>query len=273
MGPGDIPSAIALTDLETWGCTPEIFRRLLHLDPGGCLKAVLDGETVGITTATSYGEVGWIGNVIVRPKHRGRGIGRELVESALDYLEGAGAKTVRLNSYLHVTSLDESLGFQGEFENVRFSGVMRPGENPANAVSSSNLEDVVSFDECYFGLSRNRLLERLKREFPHTFIQIQDDGVLGYLVGQVEKGSCEIAPWVVNPSSRGCARDLWRALASMVGETTVAFTAPAPCGQASAIARWAGLQKGFRTLRMFRGRRAHGGKPEGTIGLGGLEKG
>jgi GNAT superfamily N-acetyltransferase len=272
MRPADIPTAIALTDLEDWGCTPGIFRRLMHLDPGGCLKAVLDGEMVGLTTATSYGDVGWIGNVIVHPRHRGKGIGVQLVQHAIEYLEGTGAETVRLNSYIHVTFLYGALGFKGEFENVRYNGVIKPSGDSAPP-SSSRFGDVVSFDERYFGCSRRRLLWRLRKEFPQSFISTGNDDVKGYIVGQVEEGSCEIAPWVVDHRSKDCARELWRALAAGVGETRVAFTAPVPCEQASSIARWAGLRKGFRTLRMYRGRRGHRGRPAGTIALGGLEKG
>jgi len=272
MRRADIPVAIALTDLEDWGCTPEIFERLMYLDPDGCLKAVVDGEMVGLTTATSYGDVGWIGNVIVHTRHRGKGIGILLVEGAIEYLEQTGAETIRLNSYIHVSSLYGALGFKGEFENVRYNGIIKPSGEPPRP-SSTDFADVVSFDRRYFGCSRKRLLSRLRREFPRTFISMEDGGVEGYIVGQVEEGSCEIAPWVVDHRDRECARKLWRALAAKVGETRVALSAPVPCELASSIARWASLKKGFRTLRMYRGRRAHGGRPAGTLALGGLEKG
>ncbi len=271
MRRADIPAATALTDLENWGCTPAIFSRLMRLDPGGCLKAVAGGETVGITTATSYGEVGWIGNVIVSPERRGDGIGRELVEHAIDYLENAGAETIRLNSYLHVTTLYESLGFKGEFENVRLHGVM--GSGGRVPPPSLPLDDVVSFDTRYFGADRGRLLATLMEEHPRTFLSMRSEGVAGYLVGQVEEGSCEIAPWVVDPRHPEIARRLWRSLVTLIGRVKVALTAPTICKQAAEIARWAGLEEGSRTLRMYRGKRAHGGNPAGTIALGGLEKG
>ena len=244
----------------------------MDLDPGGCFRAVLNGEMVGLTTATSYGDVGWIGNVIVHTRHRGKGIGVQLVESAIEYLEMQGAETVRLNSYLHVRSLYEALGFRGEYENVRYGGVMKQGSVLASPLPHS-IADVVAFDRRYFGCSRKRLLWRLKREFSRTFISMGDGGLEGYIVGQVEQGSCEIAPWVVDHRRKYCARELWLALAKIVGETKIAFTAPVPCEQASSIVRWAGLKPGFRTLKMYRGRRAHGGRPAGTIALGGLEKG
>lgn len=272
MRRADIPAAIALTDLEDWGCTPEIFERLMYLDPGGCLKAVLEGEMVGLTTATSYGDVGWIGNVIVQTRHRGKGIGVQLVEGAIEYLEQTGAATIRLNSYIHVTSLYGSLGFKGEFENVRYNGVIKPRGETLHQ-SPLRFGEVVSFDARYFGCSRKRLLWRLKQEFPRTFVSTGDGSVKGYIVGQVEKGSCEIAPWVVDHRNKDSARELWRALAARVGETRIAFTAPVPCELASSIARWANLKEGFRTLRMYRGRRTHGGRPAGTLALGGLEKG
>ena len=47
LGKQDIDSAIALTDLEGWGYTPEDFRRLLDLSPDGCFGAEREGAEIG----------------------------------------------------------------------------------------------------------------------------------------------------------------------------------------------------------------------------------
>ena len=269
----DIPFAIRATNLEGWGFEPADFRRLLRLDPGGCFMAVAGGKRVGLTTATSYGTLGWIGNVIVLPEHRGKGIGLGLVSRALDYLEANGAETVRLNSYLERRSFYEGLDFRAEFENIRFHGRLTSSGSPSRMSRVPGLRDLESFDRRFFGASRGRLLASLRKEFPDTFVACGEDGLRGFLVGQVSGGACEIAPWVVDPTVRGDARGLWRALAARIGETQAAFTAPVLSRQAWAIARWARLEQGLKTIRMYHGKKAHGGIPEGILGVGGLEKG
>ena len=81
-----IDAAIRLTDLEDWGYTPSDFRRLLELSPGGCFAAELAGEVVGVLTTTTYDELAFLGAVIVRPELRGRGVGKQMMEAALDHL-------------------------------------------------------------------------------------------------------------------------------------------------------------------------------------------
>jgi len=270
----DIPFAIAVTDLEGWGYLAADFRRLLRLEPHGCLVAVSGGKRVGLTTAVSYGKVGWIGNVIVLPESRGRGVGAELVGRATTYLQSVGVEGVRLNAYLNRIHFYEDLGFKGEYENIRFTGKAPVGGNPpANGPPMIDLDRIASFDKRFFGALRARLLASLNREFPGTFISLGERKLRGYIVGQVSGDSCEIAPWVVDPTVRGAARESWAVLSPKVVGLTIGLSAPARSTTAIAMARWLGLRPAFRTLRMCFGKQAYGGRPEGIIGLGGLDKG
>ena len=110
----DIDDAIALTDLEAWGYTRADFRRLLALSPDGCFAAELDGRLVGVLTTTTYDGLAFLGAVIVRPDLRGKGVGKQMMEVALDYLRSHGVETVRLNAYLRAIPFYERLGFHGE---------------------------------------------------------------------------------------------------------------------------------------------------------------
>jgi len=55
-------------------------RRPAHLegfyqhDPAGCLIAILENDPVGNVKATPYGEIGFIGELIVRPNIAIRGL-------------------------------------------------------------------------------------------------------------------------------------------------------------------------------------------------------
>lgn len=274
MSLSDIPFAIAITDLEGWGYVPADFRRLMRLDPKGCIKAVVGGQRVGMTTTVPYGKVGWIGNVIVQPEYRGKGIGNELVEAAIRHLQGEGVETVRLNSYMENVQFYERMGFRGEYENARFTGeVGSGGGDTVSCAPCENLEKVISMDKRVFGANRSRLLSNLLSEFMDTFLCIGGQKIRGYIVGQVNDGFCEIAPWVVDSADASSAKELWLGLRAKLGGRRVAFTVPAKSRLAMTVARWTGLKQGLRTLRMRLGKDAHHGRPEGMIGLAGLDKG
>ena len=60
------------------------------------IKAVIEGEIVGIGTAISYINTGWLAHIIVSEEHRGKGIGGAIVNYLCDYLKNSGHKTISL---------------------------------------------------------------------------------------------------------------------------------------------------------------------------------
>ena len=82
------------------------FRKAGHIDadvagePGGIFVYEVEGETVGYVTARSDREtkVGRIPNLSVLPDYQRRGIGRALIEKAIDYLRTAGMEFVRIET-------------------------------------------------------------------------------------------------------------------------------------------------------------------------------
>lgn len=272
---GDIDRAIALTDLERWGYTRADFERLLALGPKGCFAAEDHGHVVALLTTTPYGRVAYLGAVIVSPEHRGRGLGRALMERTLDHLDSHGIETVVLNSYMHVIEFYEALGFRRDFENVRWAGSLAgPREGVTQPARAEDLDDLVALDRRFFGADRRVLLRRLVREFPRTFHVAKVRGqLIGYLVGNASAGACEIGPWVVDPAHAAAGPGLLHGLLSAVDASTIAFTAPVPNPRPHRLAVDAGYTPAFRTLRMYRGSNPFRGQPEGIWGLAGLEKG
>lgn len=66
-----------------------------RVQPGLFFVAVEDGEVIGTTMAGYDGHRGWLYAVVVKPSHRGRGIGAALVKKAEQALEERGC--VKLN--------------------------------------------------------------------------------------------------------------------------------------------------------------------------------
>ncbi len=272
----DVAWAVALTDTEGWGYTPQDFERLWSLEPGGVLLAESGKERVGITATVTYGPVAYIGAVIVDPAWRGKGVGEALLKASLAFCERRGVETARLNAYLHVVPFYERLGFRGEYETVRYHGKAAAAGTAAGVrpATAGDLPAITHFDSFYFGARRQALLARLFQEFPDHFLVARDEGgVRGYIVANADGGSAEVGPWVVNPVTAEVAGDLLHGLLARLGPTRIALTAPTPNEHAARMAGELRLEPAFRTLRMVRGKDAYHGLPQGVFALAGLEKG
>ena len=271
----DIEPAIALTNLENWGYTPADFRRLLALAPDGCFAAEVGGRVVGVLATTTYDGLAFLGAVIVSPELRGKGVGKMMMEAALDHLRSTGVRTVRLYAYLHAVRFYEGLGFHGEYEIIRWHGPAAEGRfRGVRPVRTDDLERVAGMDATYFGANRRKLLTRLADEFPTTFLVAERAGRMrGFIVGNASGDTCEIGPWIAEPESGTVAQDLYRGLVGAAGAGEVAFSGPSPNEALLAFVRGVGYKEVFRSLRMWWGSNEFAGEPAGLWAVGGLEKG
>ena len=66
----------------------------------GVLVAEIDGQVAGYVTCRTDPEsrFGWIPNLAVRPELQGQGLGRQLLEAALDWLRQAGMEVARIET-------------------------------------------------------------------------------------------------------------------------------------------------------------------------------
>ncbi|MFP4056959.1 MAG: GNAT family N-acetyltransferase [Candidatus Brocadiia bacterium] len=69
-------------------------------NPRGVLVYEEDGGPAGFVACRfdRRTAIGWIPNLAVHPDHQGRGIGRRLMEAALDYLREQGMRFVRIET-------------------------------------------------------------------------------------------------------------------------------------------------------------------------------
>ena len=119
--PEDLGFALTQTSREGWAASLEQFEVYLEHDPDGCFVAMADDQSAGMVTTTSFGPSGWIGNLIVEPRYRGRGIGRALMVHGLDRLRRSQSTTVRLDGDPPGIQLYRKLGFVDEYESCRFT--------------------------------------------------------------------------------------------------------------------------------------------------------
>ncbi len=185
---GDVPFGFRLTEAEGWHRTPDDWARLVRLEPRGAFKAVLDGTDVGTTAAVRYGAFAWIHSVIVRRGFRGRGIGDALMRVCLEYLDGQGATTIKLDSEAGVEPFYERFGFRREYPSWRLLRDGQPFPVKASPLRPMDWRDVFLFDRRMTGLDRQGALRALLRDHPYESHLVRDRGsVRGYVI--VRRGS------------------------------------------------------------------------------------
>ncbi|MEE3040401.1 MAG: GNAT family N-acetyltransferase [Candidatus Latescibacterota bacterium] len=84
------------------------FRKLRHIDAdvagdharGAFVFETDDGDVVGYITTRLDREagIGWIPNVAVDPTHQGAGVGRQLMEHAIDFMRAEGMEAAKIET-------------------------------------------------------------------------------------------------------------------------------------------------------------------------------
>src|SRR5262249_29903737 len=118
----DMTLGLRLKQKAGWNQTPADWARFLVLQPDGCFVADLDGAPAGTVTTCVFGGVGWVGMMLVDPGERRRGVGRELMLRALEFLESKGVRSVRLDATPMGEPLYRGLGFVPQFHLSRLEG-------------------------------------------------------------------------------------------------------------------------------------------------------
>ncbi len=86
---------------------------------GGVLLAESGGETTGFALAWSEGTGAVkLGDLYVRPQHRGSGIGRLLLRAVAELARSRGARHVHLTANLEALAFYERLAFTEESRNI-----------------------------------------------------------------------------------------------------------------------------------------------------------
>ena len=89
----ELDDALRLSTAVGWNQRLDDWRMLLRLAPAGAVAAfvdtrdvsdVSDVSLVGTAIGIDYGDFAWIAMMLVDPAYRGRGVGRRLLEAAMD---------------------------------------------------------------------------------------------------------------------------------------------------------------------------------------------
>jgi GNAT superfamily N-acetyltransferase len=163
--------------------------------------ASLTGEAARLpgaaTVAIATPPVGVIGNVVVRPEYQRGGMGRMLMEHALDWLRSQGARQVSLDASAAGRSLYRRLGFtdvasswytRAPLASLEHAELRRRAEDAdvADIVwgGVNSVARIAKLDRAAFGGARFGLLRQLMSQPNHGILIGEDAGgaPLGYLM-------------------------------------------------------------------------------------------
>jgi GNAT superfamily N-acetyltransferase len=198
--PADLAEALRLKEQAGWNQTEADWQRLLDLGPEGCFVACLNGKLIGTITTIIYGRsLGWIGMMLVHPRYRRQGIGRGLMQAAIDYFHKTGVLSIKLYATPAGRPLYESLCFRVEGRIERWEGMAAGGAKKEKLrIDHETRSGIVELDLKAFGLGREALLNRLIRDCPVTPVLAHSSGgsMKGYILARPGSRAYFIGPIV-----------------------------------------------------------------------------
>jgi predicted N-acetyltransferase YhbS len=249
----DIPLGMRLKAQAAWNQLEADWLRFLDLQPDGAFVAELDGTPAGTVTTCSFGPVAWVAMMLVDASLRGRGLGRALMQRALDFLDGAGVRSVRLDATPLGQPLYEKLGFLPEYLLTRFEGPSPQVEAPpgVTAARGEHLDSLLRLDRAVTGTDRERVLRRLLAESPDEARAVETpDGVAGYLLARPGARAWYVGPCLAHAEAGPLLlADAWRRHAG----APIFMDIPEGNAPALTLARAAGLSPQRTLTRMYRG--------------------
>jgi GNAT superfamily N-acetyltransferase len=195
----DIAAGLSLCRAAVWNQVASDWEIFLHLSPNHCLVATKDEKVVGTVTSIRYQKFfSWIGMVLVDPAYRRQGIGKQLLQKALQILQDE--ETIKLDATPAGREIYLKLNFVDEYRLSRMV-INRSAEKlevyAARPFHKNDLNELVEFDCKIFGGDRKLLLKWMFVGAPqYAFIIKEKNEVLGYCLGRHGHNSNHIGPVV-----------------------------------------------------------------------------
>ena len=194
--------------------------------------------------------------MLVDKSFRSHGIGRALMSRALEELDSAGIRTIRLDATPLGRPLYESLDFVAEATFARYVGVFPPPAGPPRLSAfqaSEVVEGLIALDLDVTGTDRGRLLLKLAGEYPDSLRVVLEPGeVAGFLLARPGSKTRRIGPCIASERAGPLLLDEAR---RMYAGEEVTIDLPIDNSPAAALARSWGLGVSGLLTRMGRGPR------------------
>jgi len=273
----DIRFAVKLSDQERWGIPRSDFERILLQSARGSFVACYGAKRVGLTTTATFGKkLAWIGNVIVDRGYRGEDVGQNLVQHALEYLQGSRVEHIGLYCFEETARFYEKLGF---LRNGRFLRMAREAgpldqEPRLSFQHPPPVNSILRADAAAFGADRSRLIRLvLSRRAGWYLGRTRGNGTTSCLMVKEYEDMYEYGPWVcINPQEDEPEEMLLNALMKR-GDRRVEISCLRDNRRAIAAVRRFGFQVIKEGYRMYFDEKTQVGDDSACYALGFLDKG
>jgi GNAT superfamily N-acetyltransferase len=248
----EVDLIISWADLEEWNPGIHDAETFYKTDCNGFFVGVLDGKPVASISAVAYeATFGFLGFYIVLPPFRGMGLGAEIWNAGMKYLEG---RNIGLDSVLEQQNLYERKGFWPCYKSVRYQGVGTGQERRSESIKNLSevpVEDLLAYDDQYFPVPRHVFTRSWIRQPGRIATGAGKDGELkGYgILRQCHQGY-KIGPLFADDES--VADALFCALCGMAPlHAPVFLDTPQPNSSALDLAKRHHMHPVFETMRMY----------------------
>jgi hypothetical protein len=220
-----------------------------------------------LVTTAGFETTGWVGNLIVEPSARRRGLGERLMAVAIDRLEIAGLSTLRLEADPLGEGIYRRLGFVDELASPRYR-LDRAAAAPSAGcapVTPDDLDGLSALDASAFGDRRARLLPLILRTALAAHRWPRAGPIRGFIMVQPSTKGARLGPWV-SLDPEGAEALLETGLHAAQGKPVV-VALPGPNLAAADLLKRRGFQETPSSLRMVRGPAIARGVPATLYGL------
>jgi len=248
----EVDLIISWANSEGWNPGIHDAETFYTTDSNGFFVGIFEGKPVASISAVAYGALfGFLGFYIVKPSFRGQGLGTEIWNAGMKYLEG---RNIGLDAVLEQQKLYERKGFWPCYKSVRHQGVGTGQESRAEGIkylSEVPMEDLLVYDDRYFPVPRHVFTKSWIRQPGGIAIGTLNDGDLaGYGVLRECYQGYKIGPLFADDED--VADSLFRALCGHAPQgASVFLDTPEPNSAALDLAKRHHMHPIFETMRMY----------------------
>lgn len=258
----DIVTAVQWAADEGWNPGLDDAACFAAQDPDGFIGGYLDGRMVASISVVNYGEtLAFLGFYMVRPEHRGKGLGYALWQAGIAH---AGDRLIGLDGVPAEQENYKRSGFAFAYRNIRFGGMLRtrsgliPPLDVATEPVSVLTDEIAAFDRALFPAERRAFLKAWLGGAGHIARVARRGGaVVGLGVARPCRSGWKIGPLFADDTGIADALmdDLLEAIGAETDQGAVEcyLDVPEPNAAAVDLARRLDMEPGFETARMYTG--------------------